>query len=62
MSLIETSPDAAPAETPAAADLVASPSQTVGPFFHFGLTTDASLGQLAGPGAAGDGGIGRARA
>jgi protocatechuate 3,4-dioxygenase alpha subunit len=26
--------------------LVASGSQTVGPFFHFGLTTDASLGTL----------------
>jgi protocatechuate 3,4-dioxygenase alpha subunit len=33
---------------------VAIPSQTVGPFFHFGLTTDASLGRLAGPGALGD--------
>jgi len=35
-------------------DLVASPSQTVGPFFHFALTTDAALGALAGPGAAGE--------
>jgi protocatechuate 3,4-dioxygenase alpha subunit len=34
-------------------DLVASPSQTVGPFFHFALTTDAALGVLAGSGAAG---------
>lgn len=28
---------------------VASASQTVGPFFHFGLTTDARLGQMIGP-------------
>ena len=27
---------------------VASPSQTVGPFFHFALTCDPSLGQIAG--------------
>jgi protocatechuate 3,4-dioxygenase alpha subunit len=25
------------------------PSQTIGPFYHFGLTTNASLGCLAGP-------------
>ena len=32
------------------ADLVATPSQTVGPFFDFGLTTpNAALGQMAGP-------------
>ena len=37
-----------------AAELVAIPSQTVGPFFHFGLTTDHAQGQLAGPGAAGE--------
>ena len=31
-------------------DLVATPSQTVGPFFDFGLTTpNAALGQMAGP-------------
>ena len=29
-------------------DLVASPSQTVGPFFHFGLTTEDTFGALAG--------------
>jgi protocatechuate 3,4-dioxygenase alpha subunit len=29
--------------------LVATGSQTVGPFFHFGLTTDARQGQMAGP-------------
>jgi protocatechuate 3,4-dioxygenase alpha subunit len=29
-------------------DLVATPSQTVGPFFHFGLTTMAELGHMAG--------------
>lgn len=28
-------------------DLVASPSATVGPFFHFGLATDATLGRVA---------------
>lgn len=27
---------------------VATPSQTVGPFFHFGITTDRQLGSLAG--------------
>ena len=29
--------------------LVATPSQTVGPFFSFGLTTNVALGRLAGP-------------
>lgn len=29
--------------------LTATPSQTVGPFFHFGLAENASLGRLAGP-------------
>lgn len=29
--------------------LVATSSQTVGPFFHFGLTTDALLGTMVGP-------------
>ncbi|MBA3295523.1 MAG: protocatechuate 3,4-dioxygenase subunit alpha [Acidobacteria bacterium] len=28
-------------------DLVATPSETVGPFFHFGLATDATLGCVA---------------
>src|SRR5207245_11246564 len=32
-------------ETP----LVATASQTVGPFFSFGLTTNAALGRMAGP-------------
>ena len=27
---------------------IATPSQTVGPFFHFGITTDDALGSLAG--------------
>jgi protocatechuate 3,4-dioxygenase alpha subunit len=30
--------------------LVATASQTVGPFFHFGLTTDATRGVMAAPG------------
>lgn len=30
-------------------DLIATPSQTVGPFFHFGLTTTAARGRMAGP-------------
>lgn len=34
-------------------DLVAIPSQTVGPFFHFGLPETPTLGCLAGPGARG---------
>ncbi len=33
--------------------LVATASQTVGPFFSFGLTTNKALGQMAGPDAAG---------
>jgi protocatechuate 3,4-dioxygenase, alpha subunit len=33
--------------------LVATSSQTVGPFFNFGLTADASLGRIAGDGALG---------
>ena len=32
---------------------VATSSQTVGPFFHFGLTADESLGRIAAPDAAG---------
>ncbi len=35
-------------------DAVATPSQTVGPFFHFGLTTDETLGRLAASGASGE--------
>lgn len=36
-------------------DLVATPSQTVGPFFDFGMTLpNAALGQMAGPGTPGD--------
>ena len=31
------------------ARLVATSSQTVGPFFHFGLTTDARMGVMVGP-------------
>ncbi len=30
-------------------DLVATPSATVGPFFHFGLATDPTLGRVADP-------------
>lgn len=33
---------------------IPTPSQTVGPFFNFGLTTKASLGQVAGPEAEGE--------
>jgi protocatechuate 3,4-dioxygenase alpha subunit len=33
--------------------LGATPSQTVGPFFHFGLAVNAELGRLAGPGTKG---------
>ena len=33
---------------------VALPEQTIGPFFHFSLTTDAGLGCMAGPEAAGE--------
>jgi len=32
----------------------ATPSQTVGPFFHLCLTVDETLGRLAGPGAEGE--------
>jgi protocatechuate 3,4-dioxygenase alpha subunit len=32
-------------------DYVATPSQTIGPFFHFGVTTDVMLGTLAAAGA-----------
>ena len=35
-------------------DLVPIPSQTVGPYFHLGLTTDRSVGCLAGPEAKGE--------
>ncbi len=35
-------------------DLVPSPSQTVGPYFHLGLTTKRSVGWLAGPDAKGE--------
>lgn len=34
-------------------DLVATPSETVGPFFHFGLATDPGLGVVAEPSVAG---------
>jgi protocatechuate 3,4-dioxygenase alpha subunit len=34
--------------------LTATPSQTVGPFFHFGLADDAARGTLAGPHTRGD--------
>jgi len=33
---------------------IATSSQTVGPFFHFGLTADESLGRIAPSGAAGE--------
>lgn len=36
-----------------ARDLVATPSETVGPFFHFGLATDPGLGVVAQPSVAG---------
>jgi protocatechuate 3,4-dioxygenase alpha subunit len=35
-------------------DLVATPSATVGPFFHFGLATDPTLGRVAEPSAKGE--------
>ena len=35
-------------------DLAPTPSQTIGPFFHFCLTVDTTLGCLAGPGAKGE--------
>ena len=34
--------------------LTATPSQTVGPFFHFGLARHPALGTLAGPGVPGE--------
>ena len=34
--------------------LIATSSQTVGPFFHFGLAASGALGVIAGPEAAGD--------
>lgn len=37
-----------------AGERIATSSQTVGPFFHFGLAPDDSLGRIAEPGAAGD--------
>jgi protocatechuate 3,4-dioxygenase alpha subunit len=33
---------------------IASPSQTIGPFFHFAMGTDAALGRLAAPHTPGD--------
>ena len=33
---------------------IATPSQTVGPFFHFGLATNPALGTVAGPEEAGE--------
>jgi protocatechuate 3,4-dioxygenase alpha subunit len=41
------------AREPAAGRLVATPSQTVGPFFHFGLVENTLLGRLAGEDAKG---------
>jgi protocatechuate 3,4-dioxygenase alpha subunit len=35
-------------------ELVPTPSQTVGPFFHLGLTTNGAVGCLAGSGARGE--------
>jgi protocatechuate 3,4-dioxygenase, alpha subunit len=35
-------------------DLVATPSATVGPFFHFGLATDPTLGRVADPSVKGE--------
>jgi protocatechuate 3,4-dioxygenase alpha subunit len=35
-------------------DLVPTPSQTVGPFFHIGLTNAHSIPQIAGPNAKGE--------
>jgi protocatechuate 3,4-dioxygenase alpha subunit len=35
-------------------DLVATPSATVGPFFHFGIATDPMLGRVAEPSAQGE--------
>jgi protocatechuate 3,4-dioxygenase, alpha subunit len=39
---------------PLSAPLVATSSQTVGPFFHFGLTTNEALGVMIGPDTPGD--------
>jgi protocatechuate 3,4-dioxygenase alpha subunit len=46
---MSTQPDWSARDAP----LVAIPSQTIGPFFHFGMTAAGSLGVLAGPGAKG---------
>jgi protocatechuate 3,4-dioxygenase alpha subunit len=35
-------------------DLVATPSATLGPFFHFGLATDPALGRVADPSVKGE--------
>ena len=35
-------------------DYVATPSQTVGPFFHFGLATEEALGRVADDSAKGE--------
>src|SRR4051812_17294404 len=35
-------------------DLIPTPSQTVGPFFHLGLTNPNSIAQMAGPNARGE--------
>ena len=35
-------------------ELIPTPSQTVGPFFHLGLTNAYSIARIAGPGAKGD--------
>ncbi len=35
-------------------DFIATPSQTVGPFFHFALTTMPALGQMAAPSTPGE--------
>lgn len=35
-------------------EVAPTPSQTVGPFFHFALTANAELGRMAGPGARGE--------
>ncbi len=34
--------------------LTATPSQTVGPYFHLGLTGPGSVGRIAGPGVGGE--------
>jgi protocatechuate 3,4-dioxygenase alpha subunit len=43
-----------PEQSSAATRLVATPSQTVGPFFHFACGTDPALGRLTVPGLAGE--------